>query len=150
MWPDYTALKHISIPGVSCQKKFPAYCFSIVTYEKFRQWIISSMHFLISVSHSATINKFIENIHIIWILFLNYTTWTSLWSLRWLFSLAGTVGGQTLAYNVQLALRGETHAFFIMAHGKSRAIDSTLFLLLCKQQRPLNIEVDANAREKEN
>lgn len=50
--------------------------------------------------------------------------------------LSGAVGGQSVACYVELAQHGETHTYFILACGKSRAIDSTSFLLLCKQQRP--------------
>lgn len=76
-------------------------------------------------------------------------TWAYLWLSVRNFSLSGAVGGQTLACNVQLAQHGETHPYFILAHGKSRAIDSTLFLLLCKQQRTQSTQVEAKASIKE-
>ncbi len=39
----------------------------------------------------------------------------------------GAGGGQSLACDVQLVQHGETHTYFILARGKSRAIDSTFF-----------------------
>lgn len=65
---------------------------------------------------------------------LNPMTWVWLWLSVRSFSRSGADGGQSLACKVQLAQHGKTHPYFILAHGKSRAIDSTLFVLFCKQQ----------------
>lgn len=51
----------------------------------------------------------------------------------------GAGGGQNLACDVQLVQHGETHTYFILARGKSRAIDSTFFSCSSANSRGLEI-----------